>query len=1300
METQQLLDALTDHMAVYHCRKRQLERQQSSSSGKSDRHRVVEWLARLSVKERQIACTIVDEAWVALLLQMQKALESEGPGFFFVLPDFPSAAKDRQQNANLSKSSPPLPGLCFRKARGLLKRQSSNGELLATSLRLYSSRVGEACKDLAETRRLSSLDSVTVSYELLENVERLVGVMDEISYGEFLATQCLSGGSPWEETPWLKRVGYYSLSAFVANKLEISLWSAWITALGTKQPSKSLSRSLARCAFETTTTSSKVCTRRQGFEQWWSTLHANDRRKACDFALAKLSTDEALMVQEQRSLRLPDGGTVCDKQFGRLCSGIQFLNDLRWTLSERVVYSSLHEAHSHSESALQVLRNTLMKVMKDYMEYDLLDHGNKGVPRENSVAKKIQVKARKSKSKKQKKNVTATHRSDPVEDESAQPDNMDRIGESAKDMAALHVSEQCQDTGWVPGKRKKRNKKVKHDAAETSGKQTCIPSGAKNTEKAQGVENFLSKASSEEESSTTAATEGVTTVDMAKQEVEPTTERSSQHQSVPFHLKNNQAYHPPPPVMSSSHEWPGAPQSRFSDSCGRPLATEWLHLDVNRDWHRSKPPLIAYTPRQNGQVDSRVQRSLLSKAANVSWDWPPMVQPGFGIASPFGFTTQVKDEPPGFVSVPLATIVTTGDGGDGDQTAADDTDREDLHGGGDSDDYLCRTSESEGDPRQLYDTDYNQFFGGGVMYWTSADYTGMGYSRPGSLSSEDSSWARREADLTIVVDDIVGLPPIAASYSGLSSGPSTVACTSSSSGSLDHFAEAQSSAEFPEHIPPPALPPIAVREPKNSKLDSSKCHEARSPHEPRGRRDFVRCKRSPSPVLRCVPPAPPPPPPSPIAGVRKRRGFPTVRSGSSSPRHWGVFNWPDNQLKSLTPEGILPANGWRRCFPTAAMHPLLRERLVAIPPRALEQEHPDVAFPMQTTLLHKQYPAMPTVLARLHKEIEAFSLQVAAENAKRKPFITIAVKKVTHALQVLWPRSRTKVFGSNATGLALPNSDVDLVVCLPPVRNLEPIKEAGILEGRNGIKETCLQHAARYLADQDWVKSDSLKTIENTTIPIIMLVAKCFPDSVLPIQYASDGEATGQHWGTKEDRHLVRLDISFESASHSGLLTAELVKELVSQFPAISPLALVLKQFLMDRGLDHPYTGGLSSYCLVLLITRFLQHQNHLGRPSQTQSLGSLLMDFLHFYGCVFDPRRMCISIRGGGMYVNRDRLHGIDPLHIEDPLHSMNNVGRNCFRILQCTKAFADAYVTMEKELVSSTSNSSLLSRILLSIV
>jgi DNA polymerase sigma len=37
----------------------------------------------------------------------------------------------------------------------------------------------------------------------------------------------------------------------------------------------------------------------------------------------------------------------------------------------------------------------------------------------------------------------------------------------------------------------------------------------------------------------------------------------------------------------------------------------------------------------------------------------------------------------------------------------------------------------------------------------------------------------------------------------------------------------------------------------------------------------------------------------------------------------------------------------------------------------------------------------------------------------------------------------------------------------------------------------------------------------------------------------------------------------------------------MGQFPPITPLALLLKQFLADRSLDHPYKGGLSSYCQV-----------------------------------------------------------------------------------------------------------------------
>lgn len=82
-------------------------------------------------------------------------------------------------------------------------------------------------------------------------------------------------------------------------------------------------------------------------------------------------------------------------------------------------------------------------------------------------------------------------------------------------------------------------------------------------------------------------------------------------------------------------------------------------------------------------------------------------------------------------------------------------------------------------------------------------------------------------------------------------------------------------------------------------------------------------------------------------------------------------------------------------------------------------------------------------------------------------------------------------------------------------------------------------------------------------------------------------------------------------------------------------------------------------------------------------------MDFLYFFGNVFDPRQMRVSVQGSGIYRNRERGHSIDPIHIDDPLFPTNNVGRNCFRIHQCIKAFSEAYSVLENELTCITSSS-----------
>jgi DNA polymerase sigma len=66
--------------------------------------------------------------------------------------------------------------------------------------------------------------------------------------------------------------------------------------------------------------------------------------------------------------------------------------------------------------------------------------------------------------------------------------------------------------------------------------------------------------------------------------------------------------------------------------------------------------------------------------------------------------------------------------------------------------------------------------------------------------------------------------------------------------------------------------------------------------------------------------------------------------------------------------------------------------------------------------------------------------------------------------------------------------------------------------------------------------------------------------------------------------------------------------------------------------------------------------------------LGRLLLDFLHFFGTVFDARRSYVSLRVGGAYPGRAeaRIDLLDPLFIQDPL-----VGRGLLDSLISTSTF-----------------------------
>lgn len=67
----------------------------------------------------------------------------------------------------------------------------------------------------------------------------------------------------------------------------------------------------------------------------------------------------------------------------------------------------------------------------------------------------------------------------------------------------------------------------------------------------------------------------------------------------------------------------------------------------------------------------------------------------------------------------------------------------------------------------------------------------------------------------------------------------------------------------------------------------------------------------------------------------------------------------------------------------------------------------------------------------------------------------------------------------------------------------------------------------------------------------------------------------------------VKVDISFNMSS--GVNSARLIKEYKETYPALPKLVMVLKQFLLQRDLNEVFTGGISSYSLILMTVSFLQ---------------------------------------------------------------------------------------------------------------
>eukprot|EP00535_Pseudo-nitzschia_heimii_P002807 CAMPEP_0197184792 /NCGR_PEP_ID=MMETSP1423-20130617/10594_1 /TAXON_ID=476441 /ORGANISM="Pseudo-nitzschia heimii, Strain UNC1101" /LENGTH=1857 /DNA_ID=CAMNT_0042635697 /DNA_START=86 /DNA_END=5659 /DNA_ORIENTATION=+ len=324
------------------------------------------------------------------------------------------------------------------------------------------------------------------------------------------------------------------------------------------------------------------------------------------------------------------------------------------------------------------------------------------------------------------------------------------------------------------------------------------------------------------------------------------------------------------------------------------------------------------------------------------------------------------------------------------------------------------------------------------------------------------------------------------------------------------------------------------------------------------------------------------------------------------------------------------------------------------------------------------------VCDRLSSEIAIFMKrrEIALKIRRHERSLVLAALEKT--LCLIWPgKASVEMYGSCATNLDLPSSDLDVVVCgldrpfveacsskSPSIlsnslgrtscvedlknredgsRDLESAKDGSLyasdkrysrhqitpyqmqmMYGHVSLNAERVLRLAMELEHQPWAVH--VKAIPTASVPVIKILAdparlqgalmnantewlvqqpisgksppinRCsFPDNTdprvgnqAPMSHFRSQQSSPLWRGADVVNGLLKVDITFEGPEHGGIGSTRFSKKVIEDFssetglsPECTPqvqVLMVLKELLAQRRSNEPFSGGLSSYALLLLV--------------------------------------------------------------------------------------------------------------------
>ena len=153
---------------------------------------------------------------------------------------------------------------------------------------------------------------------------------------------------------------------------------------------------------------------------------------------------------------------------------------------------------------------------------------------------------------------------------------------------------------------------------------------------------------------------------------------------------------------------------------------------------------------------------------------------------------------------------------------------------------------------------------------------------------------------------------------------------------------------------------------------------------------------------------------------------------------------------------------------------------------------------------------------------------------KEKDIYDTLIQNVQNSIDKSIQNYEVNLYGSHATNLCLPWSDLDIV--LIKKNNINSENDQNI-SSENNNNLLILSNLYEYIRNEPWVKE--CKLISKAAVPIIKLV------SIEKYNYKS-------------------IDISIQDDKHFGLKCVELVKQFIEEYKSLKPLVLAIKNILFQ----------------------------------------------------------------------------------------------------------------------------------------